>query len=116
MIMTVIYYFFLKIVLFFGIVKSLSQFDFLHKYLLLLSGFYTAAVALLSWIFIFGWQQKQWPSWQVAIAERIGVTPWQSWVGQTFLISSLYFWLMVKFEETSFFWVLLIFGVVVVAY
>ena len=48
--------------------------------------------------------------WQVQVAQNFGVTPWQAYLGEIFLLYTLYFWLMAKFDEGVIFWTLLLLG------
>ena len=48
------------------------------------------------------------------MAGTVGITPEQAFWAETFLLSTLYFWLMAKFDEGVIFWTLLLLGVLVV--
>jgi hypothetical protein len=65
-------------------------------------------MAFLSYVFLLSWQEFPWPNWQVRFAGRLGVSPWQAFLGETLLLSTLYFWLMAKFDEGVIFWTLLL--------
>ncbi len=76
---------------------------------------YTAAVAFLSYVFLISWmEQFPWAAWQWAVAARLGISPWQAFLGETMLLSALYFKLMAKFDEGVIFWTLLLLGILVV--
>jgi hypothetical protein len=102
--MLIPYYYFIKMVFFFSLVRSLVRFDPLKKQLIFLGLLYTAAVAFLSYVFLL--------SWQPAIDWRV----WEIWLGKTFLLATFYFWLLVRFEEGILFWVLILLGFPVVLY
>ena len=65
-------------------------------------------------VFIVSWKRGPVPLWQVRVARTVGIYTWQSWLGETFLLSTLYFWLMAKFDEGVIFWTLLLLGLLVV--
>jgi len=108
------YYFFIKIVFFYALVRAQIKSDLIKEHYLFLSILYTAAVAFLSFVFLVSWLDLPSPPWQVRVAASLGVSPWQAWLGETFLLSTLYFWLMSKFDEGVIFWTLLLLGIVVV--
>jgi hypothetical protein len=97
-----IVYYAMKVVLFASIVRALVTAESLHRYTLWLAGFYTALVALLSFVFLIGPQAK--PNWEL----------WQYWLGLNFLLSAVYFKLIARFEDGKLFWVILPLGAVVV--
>ena len=108
------YYYFMKITFFYSLVRIQVKFDTMKDHWLFLGILYTAGVAFLSFVFIFGWQGYSPPTWQLQVAERLGVSPYVAWVGETLLLSTLYFWLMAKFDEGVIFWTLLLLGLFVV--
>ena len=112
----IVYYFFIKIVFFFSLVRSLIKFEPLQKHVLFLGILYTAGVAFISYVFLVSWQEIVWQSWQLRVARAAGVTPWVAWVGETFLLSTLYFRLICKFDEGVIFWTLLLLGFLVVLF
>jgi hypothetical protein len=112
--MLLVPYFFLKIVFFFGIVRSLVKYDTLSKHFLFLGILYTAGVALLSFVFIVGWENMPYRLWQLRISARLGVSPWVAWLFETFLLSTLYFKLLGRFDEGGAFWILLLLGIPIV--
>ncbi len=111
-----IYYYFIKIVFFFSLVRSQIKYDLLKDHFLFLAVLYTSAVAFLSYVFIFGWQNVNWLPWQIQVAQSAGVSPWVAWLGETFLLSTIYFKLMAKFDEGVIFWTLLLLGMLVVLF
>jgi hypothetical protein len=108
------YYFFLKVVFFFGLVRIQVRFDTMKDHWLFLGFLYTAGVAFLSYVFLFSWEKFQWAAWQLRVADTVGITPEQAFVAETFLLSTLYFWLMSRFDEGVIFWTLLLLGLLVV--
>ncbi len=105
------YFFFMKIVFFFSLVRSQVKFDTLKDHWLFLGILYTAGVAFLSFVFLVSWLDLPWGPWQRQVAEALGVSPWLAWLGETFLLSTLYFKLMAKFDEGVIFWTLLLLGI-----
>jgi hypothetical protein len=110
------YYFFIKIVFFFGLVRAQLRFDLIKDHWLFLGTLYTAGVAFLSFVFLVSWQNLAWAPWQIRVGETLGVSPWIAWLGETFLLSTLYFWLMAKFDEGVIFWTLLLLGILLVLF
>jgi hypothetical protein len=109
------YYLFLKAVFFFSLVRIQVRFDTMKEHWLFLGILYTAGVAFLSYIFLFNLPQRfDWADWQLSVARNVGISPEQAFVAETFLLSTLYFWLMAKFDEGVIFWTLLLLGVLVV--
>jgi hypothetical protein len=112
------YYFFIKFVFFFALVRAQIKSDLIKDHYLFLGIFYTAAVAFLSFALIKSWEILTWANWnwQIRLAQGLGISNWQCWLGQTFLLSTLYFWLMAKFDEGVIFWTLLLLGLPVVLF
>jgi hypothetical protein len=110
------YYFFIKVVFFFGLVRAQLKFDLIKDHWLFLGILYTAGVGFLSFVFLVSWQNLSWAPWQIRVAETVGVSPWIAWLGETFLLSTLYFWLMAKFDEGVIFWTLLLLGILLVMF
>jgi hypothetical protein len=114
-----VYYYFIKIVFFFSIVRALIKFEPIQKHWLFLGLLYTAAVAFLSYIFLVSWQpgvvwQRYVP--ELVVARLLGLSPlygYKIWLGETFLLSTLYFKLIGDFEEGVVFWTLLLLGILV---
>jgi predicted AlkP superfamily pyrophosphatase or phosphodiesterase len=105
-------YFFLKFVMFFSIVKALVKFDTLGRHALALGVLYTALVAFISYIFILTTRPEAFSAhWIMWVNARTGLSPWLIWLGATFLLSTLYFKLLSRFDEGMAFWVLLLLGV-----
>ena len=97
-------YYFLKLCVFFSLVRTLVRFEPMKDHVLSLAGLYTGGVAVLSYVFLIGPQ------------DRPDVRAWEFWLGQTFVIALVYFWLINKFVEGALFWVLLLAGFAVVLY
>lgn len=95
-------YYAIKVMAFASILKSLVTFGNLHKYKFVLALLYTALVGFLSYVF-FIMPSQQPPYWL-----------WKHWLIFNFLLTALYFWLIVRFEDSGLFWVLLPFAAVVV--
>jgi hypothetical protein len=108
------YYLFLKAVFFFSLVRIQVKFDTMKEHWLFLGILYTAGVAFLSYVFLFSWQKFPWAEWQLRAARGLGIAPEQAFVAETFVLSTLYFWLMAKFDEGVIFWTLLLLGLLVV--
>jgi hypothetical protein len=109
-----IYYFLLKITFFFGLVRIQVKFDTMKDHWLFLGILYTAGVAFLSFVYLFSWQEFQWPALYRNIARNFGITPTQFFLAGTFILSTVYFWLLSKFDEGVIFWTLLLLGLAVV--
>jgi hypothetical protein len=114
MITFTIYYYFIKTVFFFSLVRTQIRSDLLKDHYLFLGILYTAAVTFLSYVFIVSWQNFPWAAWQRQIATNVGISPWVAWLGETFLLSTIYFKLMARFDEGVLFWTLLLLGILVV--
>lgn len=97
-------YFALKIAFFLGLLRSFVVFEPLQRHWLFIAILYTAGVGFLSAAFLVEWQS--------AVAVRV----WQIWLGKTLGLSALYFWLLSRFDEGAFFWLLLLAGVALVAF
>jgi hypothetical protein len=108
------YYLAMKAVFFFSLVRIQVKFETMKDHWLFLGILYTSGVAFLSYVFLISWQDFPWSTLQRNIAARIGISPWQSFLVQTLLLSTLYFWLMAKFDEGVIFWTLLLLGILLV--
>jgi hypothetical protein len=108
------YYLFLKAVFFFSLVRTQVKFDTMKDHWLFLGILYTAGVAFLSYVFLFGWQKFQWAEWQLRVARNFGIAPEHAFVAETLIVSTLYFRLLAKFDEGVIFWTLLLLGLLVV--
>ncbi len=108
------YYLVIKAIFFFSLVRAQIKSDLLRDHWLFLGMVYTAAVAFLSYAFLMSWMDFPWADWQRALAARLGISPWQAFLGETLVLSSLYFKLMAKFDEGVIFWTLLLLGILVV--
>jgi hypothetical protein len=111
-----IYCLFMKFAFLYGLVRIQVKFDMMKDHWLFLGILYACGAAFLSYVFLFSWQVFDWPTWQVRLAGRLGVAPWQSWLGMLFLLSILYFWLMAKYDEGVIFWTVLLLGIPFVLY
>ena len=110
------YYFFIKIIFFFSLVRAQIKSDLMKDHFLFLGVLYTAAVAFLSYAFLVSWQGQDIVPGRVLEARLsliVGLTQWQVWLGETLLLSTLYFKLMAKFDEGVIFWTLLLLGILV---
>lgn len=110
----VLFYLFLKLVFFYSLVRIQVRFDTMKDHWLFLGMLYTGGIAFLSYVFLFSWQDYQWPNWHVRVARNFGVSPWVAWLAETLLLSTLYFRLLSKFDEGVIFWTLLLLGVLFV--
>ncbi len=107
-------YLFMKLLFFYSLVRIQVKYEPMKDHYLFLGVLYTAGIAFLSFVFLVSWQKLWWASWQVRVAQAVGVSPWLAWVGETFLLSTAYFWLMARFDEGVIFWTLLLLGLFVV--
>jgi hypothetical protein len=108
------YYLAMKAVFFFSLVRIQVKFETMKDHWLFLGVLYTSGVAFLSYVFLISWQDFPWSPLQRQIAATIGISPWQSFLVQTLLLSTLYFKLMARFDEGVIFWTLLLLGILVV--
>jgi hypothetical protein len=116
-----IYYYFIKIMFFFSLVRAQIKADLLKDHYVFLGVLYTAAVTFLSYAFFVSWQgQDNVPSrdwaWEIQLARTLSSTRWVAWLGETLLLSTLYFKLMAKFDEGVIFWTLLLLGILVAVF
>jgi hypothetical protein len=110
-------YFFLKLMLFFSIVKALVKFETLGDHFLFLGILYTSLVAFISYVFVVSTGQFRFNAWWVlAISRATGLSPWLSWLAATLVLSTVYFKLISKFEDGILFWILLVLGIPVVIF
>jgi hypothetical protein len=113
------YYFFIKIVFFFSLVRAQIKSDLLRDHFLFLAVLYTAAVAFLSYAFLVSWQGQDivpGRAWEFQLSKATGQSQWVVWLGETLLLSTIYFKLMAKFDEGVIFWTLLLLGILVVLF
>jgi hypothetical protein len=113
-----VYYFFIKTVFFFSLVRAQVKSDLVKDHYLALAVLYTAATAFLSLTFLVSWQGQDVPDrpLEVWVSQRLGVTNWQAWLGETLILSTVYFKLMARFDEGVIFWTLLLLGMLVVLF
>ena len=110
-------YFFLKLMLFFSIVKALVKFETLGDNFLFLGLLYTALVALISYVFVVSTRQVDFHAvWLMQVSRATGLSPWLSWLAATLVLSTLYFKLISRFDEGILFWVLLVLGIPLVLF
>ena len=101
----------IRLFFFYTLVRAQVKSDTMKDHWLFLGVLYTAASGFLNYVFIQSWQTIPWANWQVQVAQNFGVTPWQAYLGETFLLYTLYYWLMAKFDEGVIFWTLLLLGI-----
>lgn len=118
-----IYYFAIKGMFLFGIVRSFVKYDELQKHWLFLSLLYTSGIAFLSWVFILNMNpDTMLRTLEILVAKNFvlgtilpkgPVTPmlcWEIWVAETWLLSIFFFKLLIRFDEGSLFWLLFAIG------
>ncbi len=93
----------MKLFLFFSIVGVLLKAEPMRNQLFALSFVYTLACAFLSYVFmvLLGDTALWGNSWKL----------WWIWAGSTFVLSWLYFKLLIWFEDNSLFWFMLMLGI-----
>jgi hypothetical protein len=106
----VLYYVFIKTFFLYSLVRTQVRFEPMRDHWLFLGVLYTSGIAFLSYCFLESWNAIRWPGWQVRLADNLGLTPWQSWLGLTLVLSTFYFRLLARFDEGLLFWVLLALG------
>ena len=105
-------YFFLKFMIFFAIVKAMVKFETLGNHFLFLGILYTSIVAFISYVFIVTTRPDAFRAqWIMRINQMSGLSPWLIWLAATFLLTTLYFKLLSKFDEGAIFWILLVAGI-----
>jgi hypothetical protein len=108
-----IYYFLIKIVFFYSLVRAQVKYDLIKDHYLFLGILYTVAVAFLSFCFFWGFEGENFPDrpleWKVS--QLLGTTKWRAWLVETLVLSTVYFKLMAKFDEGVLFWTLLLLGI-----
>jgi hypothetical protein len=91
-----------------GLIKAFTSNDSLSRKPIMIAGIYTAGVAALSYIYF---NPAMLRSMNVAMADR------RVWLFTTFLLASLYFWLLAKFEDAgALWWAILILGLGLLIY
>ncbi len=98
----ILYYYIMKAVFLFSLVRILVKFDTMKDHWLFLGILYTAGIAFLSYVFLMAPQDV--PDWR----------SWQIWLAKFFALSTLYFWLLAKFDEGVIFWTVLLLGMLLV--
>jgi hypothetical protein len=114
-----IYYLAIKGAFLLGIARSFVKYEPLQKNWLFLVILYTCGLAFISRIFVDPRAFVE--PWLVAIVgsttpagqalRNLTLTQWWLvWLGETFLLVSIYFKLLIRFDEGLIFWVLFLFG------
>jgi len=116
-----VYYYFIKIIFFFSIVRVLIKFEPMQKHWLFLGILYTLGVAFISYVFLVSWRPDV--AWtrqiELTVAQLLGLSPRQGfriWLGETLVLSTLYFKLICRFDEGVIFWTLLLLGIPLVLF
>lgn len=92
-------FFAVKFAFFLGLVRSAVRFEPLGERPVTLAALYTAGVAFLSWYLV---------------VDRLA---WGRWLAITFVLATIYFWLLNRFEDAGLlWWLILIAGVGLVLY
>jgi hypothetical protein len=97
-----LYYYLMKTVFLFSLVRTLVKFDTMKDHWLFLGILYTLGITFLSYVFLVAPLEN--PPWR----------EWQIWLAKTFALSTLYFWLLAKFDEGVIFWTVLLLGILLV--
>jgi hypothetical protein len=106
----------IKITFFYSLVRSQVKYDLLKDHYLFLGILYTAAVAFLSFAFLVsanGEDNVPDRFLEFQLSQRLGLTQWRVWLGETLILSTIYFKLMARFDEGVVFWTLLLLGILV---
>jgi hypothetical protein len=77
-----------------SLARSYVVYDALQKQWLIFPIFYTAGLALLSWVFILG------------MNPGIPADAWKIWLAKSFVLVVIYFKLLSKFEDGFLFWII----------
>jgi hypothetical protein len=93
-----IYYYVIKAIFLFSLVKIQVQFETMKSHWLFLGILYTSGIAFLSWVFIMA--PQDFPDYRA----------WQIWLAKFFGLSTLYFYLLQRFDEGVIFWTVLLLG------
>jgi hypothetical protein len=93
-----IYYYVIKTIFLFSLVKIQVQFETMKDHWLFLGVLYSAGIAFLSYVFIMA--PQDFPNWR----------DWQIWLAKFFCLSTLYFYLLARFDEGVIFWTVLLLG------
>jgi hypothetical protein len=93
-----LYYYLIKALFFFGLLRSFLKFDVLKDHYLFLAVLYTAGLAFLYWVYFMSWNPAA--DWRAT----------EIWLGKTLVLSALYFWLLGKYDEGFLFWILVLAG------
>ena len=98
-----IYYYVMKAVFLFSLVRILVKFETMKDHWLFLGVLYTAGIAFLSYVFFMAPAGFSW----IGGAGRSGSPSFSA-------LSTLYFWLLAKFDEGVIFWTVLLLGMLLV--
>lgn len=98
----ILFYVFLKVMFLYSLVRVQVKFEPMREHYLLFGVMYTGAVAFLSYVFYISPQ------------EAPNLRPWEIWLGKVFVMYTVYFWLLSKYDEGVIFWTLLLVGVLLV--
>jgi hypothetical protein len=91
------YYYGIKAMFLFGIVRSFVKYDALERHWLFVAILYTAGLALLSWVFLNS-------------SPQFNTRTWELWLVKTLLLAALYLKLLSRFDEGLLFWLILLAG------
>jgi len=110
-----IYYYLIKIVFFYSLVRAQVKYDLIKDHYLFLGILYTVAVAFLSFCFLWGLEGENFPRRPLErqVSQLLGTTLWRAWLVETLVLSTIYFKLMARFDEGVLFWTLLLLGICV---
>ncbi len=104
-------YFFLKLMLFFALVKALVKSETLGEHPLVFGILYTGLVAFLSYVYILTTNPNAFhAAWVLRASRSTHLSPWMVWLAATLLLSTVYFKLLSKVDGIGF-WLLLVVGV-----
>jgi hypothetical protein len=104
----------LKFAFLYSLIRIQVKFEQMSDRPVFLGVLFTAGVAFLSYVFLASWQSLRWEPWQLRIAQSLGVTPRLAWLGETLVLSVVYFKLLARFDERGAFWLLLFAGLLLV--
>ena len=91
-----------------GLIKAFTSNDSLMSKPIMFAGIYTLGIAGLSYIYLNPSMLRE---MGLAMQDR------QIWLGSTFVLSALYFWLLAKFENAgALWWAILLLGLGLVIY
>jgi hypothetical protein len=104
-------YFFLKLMLFFALVKALVKSDTLGEHPFFFGVIYTGLVAFISYVFILSTNPNAFrAAWLLRASRSTHLSPWMVWLAATLLLSTAYFKLLSKVDGIGF-WIVLVLGI-----